>query len=209
MTRFRLILAALLIAVAVIAVSPAVAQEHQPAATASAEAAGHEPAAEAGHDGWAPVIAKAVNFAILIGVLTYFLRTPLTAYLNGRIGKVREDLVTAAQTRETALRQLADIEARLAALPAELDSLKQRGAEDLIAERARIEQDAQVERQRVLEHTRREIEMRLRVARRDLLELAADLAVNVAAEQIRTTITPDDQGRLVDRYAAQLQGAGK
>ena len=53
-----------------------------------------------------------------------------TAYLDGRIGKVREDLVTAAQTRETAVRQLAEIDAKLAALPA-----RARGAEDSAAPR--------------------------------------------------------------------------
>ena len=37
--------------------------------------------------------AKAFNFAVLAGVLVYFLRTPLAEYLNGRISKVREDLV--------------------------------------------------------------------------------------------------------------------
>lgn len=165
---------------------------------------------EAAHDpGWWPTIWKTANFAILIGVLVYFLRAPLMGYLDGRIGKVREDLATAAQTRETAVRQMAEIAATLAALPAELEALRARGAEDLVAERARIEQDAQVERQRVLDQTRREIDMRLRVAKRELLELGATLAVNVAAERIRTTITPDDQARLVDRYAAQLQKAGQ
>jgi F0F1-type ATP synthase membrane subunit b/b' len=122
---------------------------------------------------------------------------------------VREDLVTAKQTRETAVRQLAEIDAKLAALPAEIEALKKRGAEDVVAERARIEQDAVVERQRVLEHTRREIDMRLRVAKRELLELAANLAVNVASERIRTSITPADQTRLVDRYAAQLQASAE
>jgi F-type H+-transporting ATPase subunit b len=212
MTRFRLFFAALLIAVAAIAAPPLRAQAHQPEAAAAAQgapAAAHEGGGEAAHEsaGWLPVIAKLVNFAILVGVLVYFLRAPLAGYLNGRIGKVREDLVTAAQTRETAARQLADIDARLAALPAEIAALKQRGAEDLEAERVRIEQDALTERQRVLEHTRREIEMRLRVAKRELLELAANLAVNVASERIRTSITADDQARLVDRYASQLGGA--
>ena len=153
------------------------------------------------------MVAKAVNFTILVAVLVYFLRAPLAAYLGGRIAKVREDLVTAAQTRETAVQQLAEIDAKLAALPAELEALKQRGAEDLVAERARIEQDAQVERQRLLEQTQREIDMRLRVAKRELLEVAAGLAVNVASERIRTSITADDQTRLVERYASQLQGA--
>jgi len=210
MTRFRFFLAALLIAAAAIAASPVLAQVHQPEAAAAAQP-GHAPAAEhesaEAHDpGWWPTIWKAANFAILVGALTYFLRAPLVAYLNGRIGKVREDLVTAKQTREAAVRQLAEIDAKLAALPAEIAALKKRGAEDLVAERIRIEQDAQAERQRVLEHTRREIDMRLRVAKRELLEVAATLAVDVASERIRTSITADDQARLVDRYATQLQG---
>ncbi len=221
MTGFRLFFAALLTAAIAIAAplglaraqEPAVgSQAHQPAPAAAAHAgnpAGAEHAAgaeaSASHDGWSAVIAKAVNFTILVGVLVYFLRAPSRDYLTGRIGKVREDLVTAAETRETAARQLAEIAAKLAALPAEIEALKKRGAEDLAAERARIEQEAQTERQRVIEHTRREIEMRLRVAKRELLELAADLAVTVAAERIRTSMTPDDQARLVDRYASQLQ----
>ena len=49
--------------------------------------------------------------------------------------------------------------------------------------------------------------MRLRVARRDLTEHAARLAVGIAEERIRRTITPDDQLRLVDRYTAQLKEA--
>ena len=181
MTRYRLVLVALMFAALAVAAPRVYAQaEHAPATPAAAqhdaakpadqhEAAAAEHGAEESHDpGWMPTVWKAANFVILIGVLGYFLRAPLNGYLDGRIAKVREDLVTAAQTRETAVRQLAEIDAKLAALPGE-------------------------------------IEMRLRVAKRELLELAANLAVNVAAERIRSTITPDDQTRLVDRYASQLK----
>ena len=213
MTRLRLLFAALLLAALAVAAPMAQAQpEHAPpaaAATASPQhdaAAAHDGGAAPAHDpGWWPTIWKTANFLILVGALTYFLREPVMGYLNGRIGTVREDLVTAKQTRETAVRQLAEIDAKLAALPAELEALKLRGAEDLVAERARIEQEAQVERQRVMEHTRREIDMRLRVAKRDLLELGANLAVNIASERIKSSITADDQARLIDRYASQLQ----
>jgi F-type H+-transporting ATPase subunit b len=207
MNRFRLTLAAFLIAVAAIA-APAVrlsAAPQQPAHATEAASQGHEEAPS--HDSWKPAIAKTVNFVILIAVLVYFLRTPVMGYLNGRIGKVREDLVTAAQTREAASRQLAEIDSRLKALPTEIEALKRRGAEDIAAERARIEEEAQVERRRLLEHTRREVEMRLRLAKRELLELTATLAVNIASDLITRSITPDDQARLVDRYAAQLRGA--
>lgn len=207
MTRYRLALAALLLAALAVAAPLAETQpEHAPAApAASHEAKAEHAEGEAAHDpGWWPTIWKAANFVILVGVLVYFLGTPIMGYLDGRIGKVREDLVTAAEMRETATRQLAEIDAKLAALPAEIEALKKRGAEDLVAERARIEHEALAERQRVLEHTRREIDMRLRIAKRELLEVAANLAVNVAAERIRASITPADQARLVDRYASQL-----
>jgi F0F1-type ATP synthase membrane subunit b/b' len=49
--------------------------------------------------------------------------------------------------------------------------------------------------------------MRLRIARRELTEHAAFLAVGVAEQRIRRSITPDDQLRLVDRYASQLKEA--
>ena len=222
MNRFRLVLAAVVIAVVAIAAPfdraqggpfdaargwPAVRLSAAPqhAEPAQAEAATHEEAQDPDHDAWGPSIAKAVNFLILVGVLVYFLRTPLMTYLNGRIAGGGGDLVTAAPPPEAAVRQLAEIDAKLAALPGEIDALKRRGAEDLVAERARIEQDAEAERKRLLDHTRREIEMRLRLATRQLLELAANLAVNVASERIRTSITPQDQARLIDRYATQLQ----
>ena len=50
--------------------------------------------------------------------------------------------------------------------------------------------------------------MQLRLARRELVEHAAQLAVDVAQAHIVRTITPEDQLRLVDRYAAQLKEAG-
>jgi F-type H+-transporting ATPase subunit b len=213
MTRYRLMLAAMVLAVAAIVVCPArtfAFQEHAPAAQAERPAGQpeHAEAQEHAEEGWMPTIAKVVNFLMLVGVLTYFLRTPLMAYLGGRIGKVREDLVTAAQTREAAMRALAGIEAKLKALPGEIEALRQRGAEDIVAERARIEEAAEAERQRLLEHTRREIEMRLRVAKRELLELTATLAVQIASERIRRSITPEDQSRMVDRYAQQIGRAG-
>jgi F-type H+-transporting ATPase subunit b len=226
MTGYRFVLAALLVAAFTIVARPvgmagplgfsASLSAQQPESAKAPEPAGKDTAggeAEA-NSGWGAAIAKTVNFALLVGILVYFLRAPLMSYLNGRIGKVREDLVTAAQTRETAARQLAEIDARLKALPAELEALKQRGAEDIAAERVRIEQAADAERVRLLEQTRREIEMRFRVARRELLELSAAHVVGAARDRIERVITPADQARLVEQYTSQLQsgatgGAGR
>ena len=205
----RLVLTAAILAGAAV---PAVAQAHgapQPPAGGAAHA---EPAAahaeEEHHDeGILPTVARLFNFAILAGVLVYFLRAPIAEYLSTRSAQIRQDLVTAAETRKSATAQLEEIQRRLAALPAELQALKTRGAEDIASEEARIAETAKAERARLIEQTRREIDMRLRVARRELVEHAAQLAVQVAQERISRTITPDDQMRLVDRYATQLREA--
>jgi F-type H+-transporting ATPase subunit b len=219
MTRGRLLLAAAVLAACAVGARVAAVGDRagvtvpvfaaQSAPTAAQEAGAATDASGEEHGaggGWGATIAKMVNFAILVSVLVYFLRAPLAAYLAGRLSKVREDLVAARQTRETAARQLAEIDAKLKALPLEIEALKRRGAEDILAERKQIEEAAEAERQRLLEHTRREIEMRLRIARRELLELTADRTVAAARERITTSITAEDQARLVDRYAAQLKG---
>jgi F0F1-type ATP synthase membrane subunit b/b' len=64
-----------------------------------------------------------------------------------------------------------------------------------------------LERERLIQQTRREIEMRLRVARRALTEHAAQLTVRIAEERIKRMMTPEDQIRLVDRYTTQLSEA--
>jgi len=152
-------------------------------------------------------IARLFNFAVLVGVLVYFLKSPLVAYLVSRSAQVRQELVTASEMRAAAAAQLTEIQARMATLPGELDALRKQGAADVASEQVRIAEAATHDRDRLLDQTRREIEMRLRIAKRELTEHAAHLAVQVAEQRIKRVITPDDQIRLVDRYASQLKEA--
>ena len=187
---------------------PTEPEAHPPAQGAQTPAHPTEGAGDEHHEGGIlPTLARLFNFAILAGALVYFLKSPIAAYLQSRSGEIRHDLVTAAEMRAAASAQLADIERKLQSLPAELEALKKRGAEDVQSEKGRIAQAAAAERERLLEQTRREIDMRLRIARRELVEHAATLAVGIARERIARTITPEDQIRMVDRYTSQLKEA--
>jgi F-type H+-transporting ATPase subunit b len=169
------------------------------AAPAWAAEAGHAPAS------WSALFWPVVNFIILAGVLYYFLKTPVVTYFADRHAGIRKDLKDAAALKSEADAQLAEIDRRLKALPGELAALKQRGAEDVAAEEQRIAREAAAERDRLLEQARLEIEFQVRVAKREILEHAADVAVVMAADRIKTTMTPDDQNRLVDAYLEQLK----
>jgi F-type H+-transporting ATPase subunit b len=188
--------------------SPALVLAQQPAehetATPGDAAAEHAEAAPHEETIWGP-ISRAFNSAVLFGVLYYFLRKPIAAYLASRDSDIRNDLVTAAEMKKTATAHLAELQQKMAALPGELELLKARGQEEIAAEAVRIEQAAAAERERLIEQTRREIDLQLRIAQRELVEHASNLAVGLASDRIKKSITPDDQARLVDRYLQQVK----
>jgi F-type H+-transporting ATPase subunit b len=198
--RFQAVaLAAVLAFLLVGAASPAAAQpeaEHAPAAEA------HE--AEEHEAGALDVVARLFNFAILAGTLVYLLRSPIATYLVDRGTQIRSDLVNAAEMKRTAAAQIEEIDRKMQALPAELDALRRQGASEIAAEEARIRSAAAAERDRLLDQARREINQQVKIAERDLVNHAANLAVGVASERIRRSITDDDQQRLADRYVQQL-----
>jgi F0F1-type ATP synthase membrane subunit b/b' len=184
--------------------APAAGDAHGAPQGAHGEAAGH---GGEEHHGETPLAfaSRIANFLILAGALYYFLRKPFTSYLASRGQQIRSDLVTAKETSAAAAAQLAEIDQKLQALPGEIETLKARGKQEIAAEETRIRQAAENERHRLIEQTRREVDLQVRLAKRELTEHAADLAVSLARQQITQTITPDDQTRLVDRYVTQMR----
>jgi F-type H+-transporting ATPase subunit b len=157
------------------------------------------------HSVWAGLLWPTVNFAILFGGLWYLLKSPLATYLRDRHTVIRKELVEAANVTTAAQAQLGEIDRKLKALPGEIDALRNRATEEIAAEEARIASQAAAERERLLEHTRREIELQLRLAKRELVEHTADLAVQLAGSRIQQQMTPADQDRIVDRYLRDVR----
>jgi F-type H+-transporting ATPase subunit b len=178
-------------------------------------AAEHAPGGEAGtspetaHEGssWGALAARLFNFAALAGALVYFLRSPLMTFLAARRAEIRAALVKATELRARSASQLADIERRMAALPAEIEALRARGTADVAAEEKRIATEAETDRVRLTEQAKRQIDLQLRVAKRELVAHAADLAVKLATERIRLTIRDDDQRLLVEAYLSHVKAA--
>jgi F-type H+-transporting ATPase subunit b len=185
--------------------------EHAPPAAATEQAgkeavsAHGETEGEGGHESPWALPARIFNFALLAGGLFYLLRSPLAGYLTQRGIQVRSELTSAANLRKEAAAQLAAVEAKMQALPGEIEALKRRGAEEIAAEEARIAGLAETERRRLLEQAKREIDMQLRIAEHDLKKRAGELAVDVATARVKRTITAADHARLVDRYVEQVR----
>src|SRR5262245_58749498 len=187
-----------------------------PAVVSAQPEPGHEPAAattshteEPHEEGVAKTIARLVNFAILVGALVYLLRSPLASYSVNRGSQIRGDLVNAAEMKQAAAAQIAEIDRKMKALPGELEALRAQGVQEIAAEEARIQAAAAVERDRLLEQARREIELQVKVAERELVSHAADRAVCAAAGGTKQTTTDSDRQRPVDRYMDQLRSTSR
>jgi len=181
--------------------TPATAAEHQPAGEHE-ESAEHEQSLGQMLRGMLWPIA---NFIIFVGVIYYFGNKPFKEYLANRSTTIRKELVEAAELRSTATAQLSQIEQKLQALPGEISALRARGAEEIKSEDQRIAAQAAADRDRMLDQTRREIDLQVRLAKKEILEHAADLSVQLATDRIKKEVTPADQDRLVDRYLSQVK----
>lgn len=212
LARVALVLAALCFAASVASAQTpehaAPAGEHQAAADGHEQAAGEHAGAEGEHGGehgLSALLWPTANFLVLAGALYYFMRAPFTEYLSGRSSQIRKDLVDAAELNRTATAQLADIDRKVAALPAELEALKTRGAQEIVAEEERIASAAAADRARLITQTRREIEVRLQTAQRELSDHAAKLALDLAEQRLSREMTAADHSRLVARYVDQVK----
>jgi F0F1-type ATP synthase membrane subunit b/b' len=180
-------------------------QAHGPPAGDHAQGAEHGASSHEEAESIWSIPARIFNFALLAGGLIYLLRSPLADYLASRKQQIRGGLDAARETSEKATAQLAELDRRLQALPAELEALRRKGVEEIAAEERRIQAKAEAERTRLIEDMRRDVDVRVRVARKALAEHTADLAVGLAADRVRQTITEADQARLIDRYTDQVK----
>jgi len=198
----RLLLAAAVLAIVSLAGRPARAQEpaHEQPSAAAHESAG----AEAHEESIWPFVGKIFNFVVLVGGLVYLVRKPFAEYLTRRGGELRGELSAAEALKAEATAKIAEIDARMKSLPAELEALGARGRADIAAEEQRIRELAATEKQRLLDQAAREIDQRVRLAKRELVEHAADLTIDVARTKIQSEITDADRSRLVDRYLSQV-----
>lgn len=146
---------------------------------------------------WWDLFKQVVNFAILAGVLVYFLKKPLAAFLKERSETLRKSIEDAARAREEAAAKLSAVEARVARLAEEIEGMNRKMDAEAAEEASRIRETAEAEIERVRTQARFAAGQEVKKAREALRREAAGLSIEAAEEIVRKTITPEDQERLV------------
>jgi len=154
--------------------------------------------------GTSMVVSKAVNLVIFLGLLYFLLRKPAREFFSTRLAEVRATLQQAAKEKEAATAKMAELDARLSRLDAELAEIKSQAQREAIAERERLQAEAQRDAEKIRATSHREIESAKQIAMSDLREFAATKAVDLAEQMIRRELKPEDDARLLARMGEEM-----
>ncbi len=145
-----------------------------------------------------------LNFAILGGVVLFYLVKFVPRMLRERQNKIDAQLVEARTATEQANARLKAVEDRLGRLDREIEELRARAEAEGAADEQRIKQSIEDERKRIVAATEQEIAIASAVAERSLRKFAAELAVDRAMGRVQLT---ENQDRVLVRdFAAGLEG---
>jgi len=167
-------------------------------------AGGEPPAKEKNSEPPHELLYKTINFVILVGGLAYVLRKPLAEYFSTRSAAIQKSLDEGRKALEASQGQLTAVEEKLKGLEAEIAAFKTAAVRDMEAERERMQKAGAEEAARILEAARAQTESAIRGAMLELKRYAAQKAVDLAEEMIRTRLDEAGRRRLVAQFTATL-----
>jgi F-type H+-transporting ATPase subunit b len=151
------------------------------------------------HAYWLCVV---LNFAIVAGAVVYFSKKNLPGMFRNRTASIQKAMQEARLASEDANRRLAEIETRLSRLDTEIAGMRSNAEQEAVAEEARIKAAAEEDGRKIVESAEQEIAAAAKLARRELTTYAANLAVSLAARQIK--VDPATDQALVRGFAQEL-----
>jgi F-type H+-transporting ATPase subunit b len=151
------------------------------------------------------LLMRVINFALLVALLFFLLRKPMSNFVNGRHQKVREDLEEAQRAREEAEAHYKEMEQKLAEAQKEMTELKQMLIDQGKAEKEKILANAQREGERIRQQSEITAQQEIKKAQHLLRQEAVELAASMAETMLKERIQPKDHEILIDDYLEKLE----
>jgi F-type H+-transporting ATPase subunit b len=173
----------------------------------AAEGAGEAPpslfAGDLGNSIWTILI-----FVLVLVILGKFAWGPILSTLQTRESFIHEALAKAKADRDAAEARLKQYEERLAGARAEATAIVDEGRRDAEVVKRKIEAAAKVEADKMIDRARREIQIATVTATRELYDLSARLATDMAARVIGRELSAKDHERLIAEAIDGISGSG-
>ena len=147
---------------------------------------------------------RCFNFALLVGLVAYFVTKPIRKGLKGRTEEIEKTLADAQAAKEAAEAKHLEYSEKLAKATEEITSIT-----DSIRREGELERDKIIAAAKELAiNVEQEAENKaagvVNKARTELREEAASLAVELAEDMLKKQVSADDQKRLVEEYMQKV-----
>ena len=169
------------------------------------EAGEHGAAAEAAEPS---IVWVWVNFVILAGGLGYLAVKHLPKIFADRSSEIQKNITEAQQVKRDAEARAAQMEARLKALGADIETFRKQAAAEMQQEGERIRQETVAQIKKVEQQAALEIESAGKAATRELRKYSAELALKLAEERVRARLDASSESALVERFVKELGSSG-
>lgn len=147
-----------------------------------------------------------LNLAIFVGIMIYLLKKPLSDAFKAKRETIRAELIKAEAEKQAALAQLTATEAKFARLDAEVDTIRQRTAQEADQEKRRILEQTEFEIGKLREQADGEIERAGKQVKTELRRFSAEESIRLAEEKIKRNIDAEKDARLVKANIESIGG---
>ena len=145
-----------------------------------------------------------VCFAITYFVLRKYAFGPIQTMIDTRREKIEQAIAEADNARAEARRMLEEHKKLIGQAKSEAEEILSEARRVGDAQRERVREETEEDRQRRLEETRRQIEQATHQALGQIREEVGKLSLLAAEKITRKTLTGDDQQRLIDEALAEI-----
>jgi F-type H+-transporting ATPase subunit b len=150
-------------------------------------------------------IFQGINLLLLLGVLFWFGRKPISEYFTIRREGIQSELSEASDLLSQAEQRNAELQRRLVDLSSEIEEIREQAGRRAEAEAERILSDARAHAARIRSDARAAIDQELRRAQKELREEAADLALEIATRTLTEQVSDSDRERLLDEFITRVE----
>ena len=147
---------------------------------------------------------KVVNLLILIGIIYWFARKPISSALRNSAENARNQLEESRRMEEKSMAQMKQMQEKLTGLEKETKAMVDKAKEEASAEKERIIEEGKKEIERLREQARFSIEQEYRKAEYRLRQWLAAESVKLAEEKLKQEMSGTRQNKLVNEYIDQL-----
>jgi F-type H+-transporting ATPase subunit b len=151
------------------------------------------------------LIYQSFNLALLLGVLIYFGRKPVSEFFSTRRSGIQSELSEAADLLAQAEQRNSELQRRLVDLGSEIEGIQEEAGRRAEEEAERILADARATADRIRRDAQAAVAQELRRAQSELREEAADLALEIAAQKLNEQVGEADRDRLVDEFILRVE----